>query len=80
MNIDEINGVQDILSAATLLISIRKLADRNGNVETRKVGLCLLDLRGELVVRQHVVVQWFGTELNASCHELGLGIAVQRFE
>lgn len=55
VDVDGINCIQYILSAATFLVAVGKLTDSHRDVQRRKVGLGEYDLLRKLVVWQHVV-------------------------
>lgn len=80
MDVDEVNRVEDVLCAATLLVPICELADRHRDAQTREVRFCLLDLVCELCMRKDVVVKRLRAELHSTCDKFCLGVGVQRGE
>lgn len=78
MDVDGVDGIEHVLRAAALLVPVRELADRDGDVQAREVLLGQHDLFRKLVVREHVVEERLRAKLQDPCHELGLGIRVQR--
>ncbi len=55
VDVDGINCVQYVLSAATLLVAVGEFTDSHRDVQGRQIGLGQYDLFRKLVVRQHVV-------------------------
>ena len=80
VNVDGVDGVEDVLRAAALLVAIRELADGDGDVQARQVLLREQHLLRELVVREHVVEERLRAELDHARHELCQGVRVQSGE
>ena len=77
MNVDRVNRIEDVLRAATLLVPVRKLADGDRDREAREVLFCEDDLFCKLAVREDVVEERLGPELQHPRHELGARVRVQ---
>lgn len=77
MDVDEVDGVQNILCSTALLIPVCKLTDGYRDVEARQILLRKDDLLGKLIVWENVIVEWLGTKLHASRDEFGQRIRVQ---
>ena len=80
MNVDRVDRIEDVLRTAALLVSVRELADGDGDVEAREVLLCEDDLLCKLVVRKDVVEERLGPELEHARDELGARVRVERGE
>lgn len=77
MDVDEVDRIEHVLSATTLLVAIGKFGDSDRNVQARQVLLREGDLLRELGVREDVVEQRLGAELYAAGDELGERVRVQ---
>ena len=80
MDIDRVDGVEDVLRAAALLVAVRELADSDGDVEAGEVLLREDDLLRKLRVREDVVEERLGPELEHARDELGARVRVERGE
>ena len=77
MESDEVDGIQNGLSATVGLVTVCHLGDSDENTEGGKGSLGRLDFGSEGVGGQDMVEQGLRTELNGSGDELGLGVAFE---
>ena len=77
---DEVNGIQNGLSATVRLVTIGHIGDSDGDTEGSEVLLGRLDLGSEGACRQDMIEQGLGSELNSPSDELGLGVTVESRE
>ena len=80
MEIDEVNGIQNGLSATVRLETIGHVGDSDEDTEGSEILLGSRDLGSEGADRQDVIEQRLGTELNGPSDERGLGIVVESRE
>jgi len=80
METNEVNGIQNGLSATVRLETVSHLGDGDENTKGREVLLGRLDLGSEGVGRQDVIEQGLRAELNSPGDELGLGVVVESVE
>lgn len=78
MYIDIVDGVKDVLRTTALLISVRKFAHSDRDIQTGQVLLGKQDLFGKFLVWEHSIVKRFGAKLNAASHEFCFGVRMQR--
>lgn len=55
MDVDGVDGIQNILCAPSFLVPVGELTDGYVDVKTRKVCSCQDNLLGKLIMRQDVV-------------------------
>lgn len=70
-------GIQHILSATPLLVSICQFVHRDRYAEVREVGLRRQDLGREVVRAQSIVVQRLRAKLHDASNVFGLRYSVQ---
>lgn len=74
---DEVNGIQNGLSAAVGLVTVSHIGDSDEDTEGSEVRLCRLDLGSEGVGVQDVIEQGLRAELDRPSDKLGLGVIVE---
>ena len=74
---DEVNGIQNRLSATVGLVTVSHFGDSNEDTEGSEVRLCRLDLGSEGVGVQDMIVQGLRAELDGPGDKLGLGVIVE---
>ena len=77
VDVDEVDSIQYILSAAPLLVSIRELAHSHRYIQAGEICLRKDDLFSKFLVRKDVIIEWLRAKLHSASDELCFGICMQ---